>query len=90
MHLKSTKYYGLLFDGSLTHAKSLLGYVDANYRQDLDQRKSTIEYMFTLDGGSISWKFTLQECVAQSTTEAKYVVATEATKEVIWLSPRYD
>lgn len=44
----------LLFDGLLYNVKSLFDYVDAYYGQDLDKRKSTTGYMFTLDDGSIS------------------------------------
>lgn len=82
-YLKSTKDYCLLFDGSLDDVKYLLGYVDANYKHDLDQRKSTTGYVFTLAGGSISWRSSLHKCVAQSTTKAEYVAATEAAKEAI-------
>ena len=41
--------------------------------------------MFILGGGSISWKSVKQSCIADSTMEAEYVAASEATKEVIWL-----
>jgi hypothetical protein len=52
-YLKGTKDVGLLFDGSLDNAKSLLGYVDADYSQDLSKRKSMTGYVFTLEGGCI-------------------------------------
>ena len=44
-----------------------------------------IGYVFTLFGCTISWKATLQSTIALSTTEAEYMVATEAVKESIWL-----
>ena len=44
-----------------------------------------IGYVFTLSGCTISWKATLQSTIALSTTEAEYMVATEAVKESIWL-----
>ena len=69
-YLKGTKGVGLLFDKNSNNAKSLLGYVDADYGQDLDGRRSTTGYLFTLGGGCISWRSTLQKCVAQSTTES--------------------
>jgi len=52
---------------------------------DLDGRKSTTRYIFTLDGTTISWKSKLQERVSLSTTEAEYVAISEAAKEMIWL-----
>ena len=43
---------------------------------DKDSRRSTIGYVFTVGGITIGWI---------STTEAEYVAATEASKEMIWL-----
>ncbi|XP_056697666.1 uncharacterized protein [Spinacia oleracea] len=52
---------------------------------DLDNRKSTSGYVFTFLGGAISWQSKLQKCVALSTTEAEYIAAVEASKEMLWL-----
>ncbi|OAE22276.1 hypothetical protein AXG93_3491s1170 [Marchantia polymorpha subsp. ruderalis] len=84
-YLKGTMDYDLLFDAKSLNVKSLIGYVDADYEQDLDGRKSTTGYGFTLGGGCISWRSTLQKCVAQLTTEAEYVAAAEVAKKAIWL-----
>ena len=63
----------------------IVGYVDSNYVGDLDRRKSLITYVFTLCGNVITWKITLQSIVALSTIKAKYMAATKAVKETIWL-----
>ena len=42
-------------------------------------------YAYILDGGAVSWASKKQELVTLSTTEAKYVAATHAAKEGIWL-----
>uniref|UniRef100_A0A3Q7HQM3 Reverse transcriptase Ty1/copia-type domain-containing protein n=1 Tax=Solanum lycopersicum TaxID=4081 RepID=A0A3Q7HQM3_SOLLC len=63
----------------------LKGYTDSDMEGDLDNRKSTTGYLFTFSGGAISWQSKLQKCVALSTTEAEYIAATEAGKEMIWL-----
>ena len=55
--------------------------MDSDYVGNQDNRKSTFGYVFTYGGGAISWKSKLQECTALSTTEAKYIAASEA----IWL-----
>ena len=64
---------------------ALMGYTDADMAGDLDERKSTSGYLFTFSGGAISWQSRLQKCVSLSTTEAEYVAATEAGKEMLWL-----
>ncbi|WJZ95352.1 hypothetical protein VitviT2T_014128 [Vitis vinifera] len=51
----------------------------------IDSRKSTIGFVFTLGGTTISWASNLQKIVTLSTTEAEYVAATEVGKEMIWL-----
>ena len=51
----------------------------------MDSRKSTTGYCFKFGNGAISWKSKLQECTTTSTTEAKYVAASDAAKEALWL-----
>ena len=63
----------------------LQGYVDADYTGDLDQRRSTTSYVFTVAECVISWKVELQDIIALSTTEAEYIAAVEASKEALWL-----
>ena len=63
----------------------LQGYVDADFAGDIDSRKSTTGFVFTLGGTAISWASNLQKIVNFSNTEAEYVVATEAGNEMIWL-----
>ena len=65
---------------------SIVGYVDANYAGDLDDRRSTMGYVFTLTGGPICWRSMIQSTVAMSTTEAEYLATAEATKEALWLT----
>ncbi|KAE8693888.1 putative pentatricopeptide repeat-containing protein [Hibiscus syriacus] len=62
------------------------GYVDSDYAGDLDNRRSTTGYVFTLGGGPICWKSTVQSIVALSTTEAEYMATAEAAKEALWLT----
>ena len=83
-YLKGASDVGLTFqkDGG---GISILGYVDSDYAGDLDRRRSTTGYIFTLVGSAVSWKSTLQSIVALSTTEAEYMAAAEAVKEAIWL-----
>ena len=63
----------------------LKGYTDADWAGDKDSRKSTSGYITTFAGGAVSWQSKLQKCVALSTTEAEYIAATEACKEMLWM-----
>ncbi|GFY94806.1 hypothetical protein Acr_10g0001910 [Actinidia rufa] len=63
----------------------LVGYTDANMAGDVDVCKSTSGYLITFSGGAIPWQLKLQKCVALSTTEAKFIAATEACKELLWM-----
>ena len=64
----------------------LQGYVDANFASDIDNKKSTTEFVFTLGGIAISWTSNLQKIVILSTTEVEYVAAIKAGNEITtWL-----
>ncbi|KAJ9536377.1 hypothetical protein OSB04_un000437 [Centaurea solstitialis] len=52
---------------------------------DRDDFRSQSGYVFTLNGGAISWKSSKQDTIAYSTTEAEYIAASDAAKEVVWL-----
>jgi len=81
-YLKGTSGMSLCFRKSNI---ILQGYSDADLGGDLDSRKSTTGYVFTLGGTAISWMSRLQKSVALSTTEAEYMANSEAAKEMIWL-----
>ena len=59
--------------------------LDADFAGDIDNRKSTTGFVFTLGGTAISWTSNLQKIIILSTIEAEYVIATKAGKEMIWL-----
>ena len=61
------------------------GYTDSSFMTDPDDFKSQSGYVFTLNGGVVSWKSSKQNTVADSTTEAEYIAASEASKEGYWI-----
>ncbi|KAL2251350.1 UNVERIFIED_CONTAM: Retrovirus-related Pol polyprotein from transposon TNT 1-94 [Sesamum indicum] len=83
-YLHGSKNVGILF-AKRSENTQLVGYVDSNYGNDRDSRKSTTSYIFTLCESCISWKSQLQHIVPLSTTEAEYIATIEAFKEAIWL-----
>ena len=70
--MKGTTDYGITFVKQKSDLL-IVGYVDADYAGDLDDRRSTTGYVFTLIGGPICWKFMIQSMVAMSTTETEYI-----------------
>lgn len=82
-YLQYSANFGLSF--SKSNDVKLQGFVDSNYANDRDNRKSSTCYVFTLCGSCISWKSHLQPVVASSTMEAEYVALSDCFKEAIWL-----
>ena len=66
-YLKGTAELGITYK----HEKSdLVGYVDADYAGDLEDRRSFTGYAFILSGGPVTWDSKKQKTTAVSTTEA--------------------
>jgi hypothetical protein len=63
----------------------ITGYTDASFQTDLDNLKSQLGFVFTLNSGVVSWKTSKQEIVADSTTEDEYIAPSESTKEDVWI-----
>jgi hypothetical protein len=61
------------------------GYPNANWTGDIDTRKSTSSYVFILSSTAISWTSKKQTTTVISSTKARYMAYTLATKEAIWL-----
>lgn len=61
------------------------GYVDADYRGDLDTRRSTDGYVFIMANGPVSWSSKHQATVALSTTKAEYMALTRAAQQALWM-----
>jgi len=62
-----------------------IGYTDSDFASDREARKSISGFVYLLGGGAVCWRSVKQDCIADSTTEAEYVAASEACKEAVWL-----
>jgi hypothetical protein len=60
-------------------------YSDADHGGDKSTGRSTGAWMVMMGGGAVSWRSKLQTVVAQSTTEAEFIAASEAGKELKWI-----
>jgi len=66
----------LVFHKNHNTCINIVGYVDFDYAEDLDRRRSQIGYVFMLSEIAISSKATLQSIIALFTTEAEYMATT--------------
>ena len=80
-YLKGTRDLELKFGPS----GGIEGFTDANWANDTDDRHSICGYVFSLNGGAISWSSKKQSVVALSSTEAEYIGITHAAKEATWV-----
>lgn len=81
-YLKGTIDKGLTYK---CEPSDLVGFCDADWAGDIDDRRSTTGYLFTLQDGAISWCTRRQRTVALSSTEAEYMAMVAAMQESIWL-----
>jgi len=70
----------------VTPSKEVLGYCDADWGGDLEDRRSIIGFVFMIGGGAISWSSKRQPTIALFTIKAKYMVNMQAIKEAIWIT----
>eukprot|EP00253_Pinus_taeda_P015147 PITA_15147 len=63
----------------------LVGYTDSDWVGSVDDRKSTSGYVFHMGSRAISWASKKQSIVALSIAEAKYVAATVAACQAVWM-----
>ncbi|CAB4023016.1 Hypothetical predicted protein, partial [Paramuricea clavata] len=82
-YLKGTVNYGLLY--SENASPDCVGFSDADWAGDLNDRKSTSGYRFQINGAAVSWRSKKKTCVALSTAEAEYVAFSAAAQEALWM-----
>ncbi len=82
-YLRGTIDYGIIFEKN--HKQNILCYSDSDYASDPETRRSTSGNVFMLGTSAISWASQRQKCVALSSTEAEFVAASLAVKEMVWI-----
>jgi Reverse transcriptase (RNA-dependent DNA polymerase) len=90
-YLKGTRDIGLQFGGRgskvpLDHSQDMVitGYSDADYANDVKDRKSISGWIVKLNGDVISWSSKKQSTVALSTCEAELYAEAACAQEVLW------
>ena len=84
-YLQGTKELKLIYSGNVDEGEPFLTYTDADHGGEPDSGKSIGGFLVRMGGGAVSWRSKLQPVVTLSTTEAEYVAAVEAGKEIKWM-----
>ncbi|GJT19158.1 hypothetical protein Tco_0877864 [Tanacetum coccineum] len=66
--------------GGEKELKVVTGYCDAAWHADRDD-----SWVFLLNRGTVTWKSSKQDTLADSTCESENIAACEASKEAIWM-----
>lgn len=80
-YLSSTTDVGITYRRS--NDPSPIGYFDADWGMDLDNRHLISGYAFIMAGGAVGWSAKKQATVAMSSTEAEYVSSTYAGRQAV-------
>ncbi|XP_075515957.1 uncharacterized protein LOC142550785 [Primulina tabacum] len=65
---------------------NLVGFSDADWAGNLDDRKSTTGGCFYLGKNLVSWYSKKQNCVSLSTAESEYVAAASCCSQLLWMN----
>ncbi|XP_073121340.1 secreted RxLR effector protein 161-like [Henckelia pumila] len=77
-YLRHTLEYGLHYTRYPTVFE---GYIDANWIFDTKDFKSTSGYVFSIDGGAVSWRSSKQTCIARSTMKSEFIALDKDAEE---------
>ncbi|KAJ3551307.1 hypothetical protein NP233_g13104 [Leucocoprinus birnbaumii] len=83
-YLKGTRDYKLVYKGN-DDKELFVTYSDASHGGCHDTGRSTGGYVTLVCGGAVGWSSKRQPFVTLSSTEAEYVAAVEAGKEIMWM-----
>jgi Reverse transcriptase (RNA-dependent DNA polymerase) len=82
-YIRGTESLGLFY--SETNEYKLVGYSDSDWCGDVDDRKSTLGYVFYMGDTTSTWLSKKQPIVTLSTCEEEYVAAGGCVCHAIWL-----
>ncbi|GKD21011.1 hypothetical protein Tco_1222714 [Tanacetum coccineum] len=84
-YLWNTKDMFLVYEGDMKQELKVSCYTDVGYLTDADDLRYQTGYVFVLNKGVIDWKSKKQSIFATSSTDADYITAFEALKDVVWI-----
>ena len=83
---EGTLNQGIYFHDTGAGKRNILsGWIDSDFASDVDSQKSVTGYLLSLNGGPILWQAARHGGVTLSRSEAEFVAASQAGKEVLYL-----
>ncbi|XP_057830264.2 secreted RxLR effector protein 161-like [Cryptomeria japonica] len=79
-YVSGTQNFGIRY--SPTDKFELVGYTDSDWAGSVDDRKSTVGYVFSFGSGVVSCTSKKQATVALSSVEVEYMAASSASSQV--------
>jgi hypothetical protein len=83
--LQGTKNHKLTYSSCKFNNLVVVRYSNADFAECVDDKKSTLGYIFTLVEGAILWKSSKPSVTASSTMQVEYVACFEAPVHAVWL-----
>lgn len=84
-YLQGTADYGLVYERSTVSKRQVIGFADANWATDVNDRRSVSGILFKLHGATVCWSTRKQSTVSLSSTEAECSALADAACEAIWI-----
>ena len=84
-YLKATMDLKLVYAPDSSSKELFTVFSDADHGGNKDNGRSTGAYVTRIGTGAVNWSSKLQPIVTLSSTEAEYVAAVEAGKEICWM-----
>ena len=87
-YLKGVRRTGINYRRETTSnmtTQHFMAYADSDWAQCPDTRKSTTGIVFLYAGAPVHWVSRKQGTVSQSSSEAEYVSASHATRDLMWI-----
>ena len=81
-YIKGTLDYSIIHSPDPSQPEIFITFSDADHGGYKDTGHSTGGYVIKMSTGAVSWSSKLQNVVALSTTEAEYMAAVQAGKEI--------
>ena len=82
-YVKTTADFGVWYNKDTNVV--LVGYSDADWAENVDNRKSTSRGCFYVGNNFVSWMSKKQNFISLSTTKAKYIAVGSCCTELLWM-----